>query len=225
MLVPPMNLLANVDLEALFFLVVIVLYGVFWLFKRMAETKSAQERQRQLEERRREAGEEQEDEGEVVHVADETQVQQFLRELGLKKEEEPAERPKQTPPQRPAPPPQRPPRRKQAEKPQPQVRLSERQAPPPLQKPAAVGRPGESRPTYQFGSQAKAVKRRSDRAKKKQAESQKVHPGEVDIRMPGEDKQPVTDRLAFGRLPPLQRAIVLTEVLPRRRGPHRLAKP
>jgi len=176
---------AAVDTGEIVGIVVFGLYGLFWLFRRRAESK---EQQRLAEKKRlKQAGGDEQAE----YAADEEQVRQFLESLGAR------QAPVEQPPPRPGPPPSRPPE----PRPEPVILRPVREAP---RAPTPPPRP----------TPARQEPARSPEPAPKPSAAQAATPLKATEDVPG-------DPLAFPSLAPLQRAVVLSEILQRRRGPHR----
>jgi len=188
-------ILADVDVDAIVTVVILALGGVYWLLKKLAEAKD-QERQRPA----RNGKAVQEEEG--GYAADDEEVHRFLESLGAKPDAAPRQ-----PPPRPQPvrPPQRPP-------------APPRPAPEP--KPAYTAAPQEEE-EYVFGTQGPAppAPRPTPRVQPVQraAKPAPERPATEAARA----KALLEDRLAFPRLSTMQRAIVLSHLLERKRGPHK----
>lgn len=190
--------LADVDVDAIVTIVILALGGLYWLLKKLAEAKD-QERQRPA---RNGKAVQEEDEG---YAADNQEVQRFLESLGAKPDAAPRQ-----PPPRPQPvrPPQRPP-------------APPRPAPEP--KPAYTAAPQEEE-QYVFGTQvaAPAAPRPTPLVRPAQRLG-KLAPGRPAAEA-ARAKALLEDRLAFPRLSTMQRAIILSHLLERKRGPHKLLR-
>jgi len=181
--------LAGVDTGEIVGIVVFVLYGLFWLFRKLAESK---EQQRLAEQQRQQP---QGQDEETDYVADEEQVRRFLESLGARQAQV------QQPQPKPGPPPSRPPA------PPPPEPVVLRPVPKAPRAPARAHRPPPARPE-------------PTRAPRP-APTAKVMTEEKEAEPPGLQKAAPVDPLALSWLPSLQRAVVLSEILQRRRGPHR----
>ena len=206
--------LAETDTGAIVTIVAAVLYGAFRLIRWLAESKD-QERRAANRERRRETGEtEKEEEAPEKYVADETEVRRFLETLGV----QPPARPEPETPQppRPAPPgpPPRPPQRTLQVEPEPPVLAAAPSAPPPrprrARQPAPMPEPAEA---YTFGSPSA----KPDHPEQAQTSAAHRHVAEVK-QVSARKAATAEDRLTFPHLPPLQRAIILSDILGRRPG-------
>lgn len=205
--------LADSDIPGIITVIAVFLSGLYWLFRKLAESK---DRQRQIAERER-IGETEEEEGDESYIADEHEVQRFLETLGVEAEPrpEPPRRPQPTqppmpPPAQPGQPPQRPPRRPL--QPEPEPLLLEPPPPrpaPPRRRPARQLQPAEPEETYTFGAGPTALALAGKRL---------VADAEQE---PARKTTSLADRLAFPHLAPLQRAIILSDILGGRPGPHR----
>lgn len=212
------QLLAESDTGTVITFIVALLYGAFWLIRKLAANK---EQQRQIADKERDHGDasDQDEKDEESYVAGKDQVRRFLETLGMQAEAKP-----ERPPQPPRPPtadaPGRPPQRRlQAEPeppalaaaplapeppptPRPQVRPAKRHAPPP-----------EPEEKYVFGSPSA----KPDHPETPLTSVAHRHVPEAELPQPAEAASPA-DLLAFPHLPPLQRAIVLCDILGRRPG-------
>ncbi|MFH1730684.1 MAG: hypothetical protein ABIF82_03405 [Planctomycetota bacterium] len=210
--------LADSDIPGLITVIAAFLYGLYWFFRKMAESK---EEQRRTAERERTRGTEEEEEDDESYIADEQEVRRFLETLGVEAEPrpEPPRRPQPTqppmpPPAQPGRPPQlRPQRPFQAE---PEPLLLE--PPPPRPMPAQQAQPAEPEEAYSFGSgpsepAAAKLPRAAGRVVKRQVTKEN--------REAACDAVSPAGRLEFPQLGPLQRAIILSDILVRRPGPHR----
>ena len=232
----PIPILAEVDTESLIAVVVMLLYGLFWLLKRVAESKQQQQRLA-------EGGSSAEEEEEEVYVADEDEVKRFLEGMGVKQREPgpqrpaqpsapgrpPTERPPQPAPaggQYPGRSPQRPqpqPARPALVARQPQLVATARPAPPPKPKPAATQarrpEPAPAQEEYTFGGEMHGVKVTKKPPPELLAAGTpgRLAPAE---RQGAAARQPAEERFEFPALSPLQRAVVFAEILDRKRGPH-----
>lgn len=192
-------ILAEIDIPEIIAVVVAFLYGLFWLFKKLAEGK---EEQRRIAERGRARGAEEEEDDES-YIADEQQVRSFLDTLGV--EPEPPHQPQPThPPMPPPAQPGRPPQR------QPQGLL--RAEPEPLllePPPPSAAQPEQPEEAYVFGAGPIAP---APGVKRLLADTEQE---------PARKTMSPAERLAFPQLAPLQRAIILSDILGHRPGPHR----
>ena len=212
--------LAESDIPGIITVIAAFLYGLYWFFRKMAESK---ERERQLDERKRtrERGPEEEEEDEN-YVADEQEVRRFLDTLGVEAEPrpEPPRRPQPTqpampPPAQPGRPPQRP------LQPEPLLLESARPKPrpaPPQPEPRQRVQPEQPEEAYVFGAgptepAATKLPQATGRVVKRQVTKEKQEAAR--------GAASPADRLAFPHLTPLQRAIILSDILGRRPGPHR----
>ncbi len=203
--------IATIDTGEIIGVLVFFLYGLFWLFRRLANAKEQQKRRAVGES----AGPEQEKaEKEDVYVANEEKVLQFLETLGAKPS--PERKPEPRPAQYPGRQPQRPERPEPARRmPQPvERRVRPPQEPPPIARRVLAS---NGREPYEFGAETSAMQpapaRRREEALKAAPEAEVAPPPTVG------------ERLALPRLSQLKRAVVLSEILQRKRGPHRLVKP
>ena len=180
--------LAAVDTGEIVGIVVFVLYGLFWLFRKLAESK---EQQRLAEQKRQKqaGGDEQ-----TEYAADEEQVRRFLESLGAR------QAPTEQPPPPPGPPPSRPP---QPPQPEPVILRPVREKP---RAPAPPPRPAPA--------PRKPARAPEPEPMAKPMAEQEPEPLSVRRAAPSES-------LALPWLPPLQKAVVLSKILQRRRGPHR----
>jgi len=151
--------LADSDIPGIITVVAAFLYGLFWLFRKLAEGK---EQQRQIDKRGR-ARETEEEEGDESYIADEHEVQRFLETLGVEAEPrpEPQRRPQPThppmpPPAQPGRPPQMPPQRPLQPEPEPLLLAPAPPAPPrpaqPRRRPARQAQPPQPKEAYTFGT-------------------------------------------------------------------------
>jgi len=204
--------LADSDIPGLITVIAAFLYGLYWLFRKLAEAK---EQQRQIDERER-TGRTEEEEEDENYIADEHEVQRFLETLGVEAEPrpEPPRRPQPTqppmpPPAQPGQPPQPPPRGPLQPEPEPLL-LGPRPAPPPPRpRPARQVQPAQPEETYTFGTGPTKL---APTAKRQVADAEQG---------PARKTTSPADRLAFPQLAPLQRAIILSDILGHRPGPHR----
>jgi len=195
-------------------IVVAVLVGAARLIWWLADSKG-KERRAARKERRQETGEAEKEEAPERYVADETEVRRFLETLGVQAQPpRPPEAPRRAPPG----PPPRPPQRTLQVEPEPlelTAAPSAPQPPPrpqarPASKPAPTPEPAEA---YTFGSPSAKPDHpehaQTSAAHRHVAEAKKVSARKVVT---------AEDRLAFPHLPPLQRAIILSDILGRRPG-------
>ena len=203
-------------------IVIFFLYGLFWFIRRLAESKEQQQR---IAAMRKRQAEEQEQEEKNAYVADQAEVQRFLQSLGARPEPPPT--PKPPAPHRPQPTrvPGRPPGHPA---PQP-ARLSAREAapePPPVQAPPPPPPLPSSRPAL-VEPPRRAERTRIAERHAPAPPPERPAPGAP--AMPKRDREigaaraaaPTTHPLEFPQLTPAQRAIILSEIIPRRRGPRR----
>jgi len=163
-------------------IIVFVLSGIYWLFRKLAESKEQQQMAEQQRQKQA-SGDEQTD-----YVADEEQVRRFLESLGAR------QAPVEQPP--PGPPPSRPPE----PRPEPVIMRPVREVP---RAPARTHRPP---PAPTPATEAEPMPKTLVERQVEPPQAQKTAPVEP---------------LALSWLAPLQRAVVLSEILQRIRGPHR----
>ena len=214
--------IAETDLELVIGFIVALLYGAFWLIRKMGESKGQQQR---LAERDRERKNAKNEEAPGGYVADDQQVRQFLETLGTQAEAKPAP-PRAPQPARPAPAnaPGRPPQRRLQPKPEPPLLAAATPVTP--EPPAAAPRPKaraargqrqaqqlEPEQEYAFGSPAA----RPDHPETPQTSDVHRHVAAAQRPQASEAAAPA-DPFAFPKLTPLQRAIVLSDILGRRPG-------
>jgi hypothetical protein len=193
---PHIALLAAIDTGEVVGVIIAVLYGLYWLLRKLGESQQQPPPATKEPERQ-------------TFTADEEQVQQFLESLGAT--------PAQTSPQPARPQPARPPRAPAPSRPP---------APPPRPEPAEMTvaltpmPPLEPQREYAHARPVPKPPKLPPRfvAEPKRAPKPPTLPSE-----PRAVTAPA-QRLAFPRLAPLKRAVVLAEILPRRRGPHRFAR-
>jgi hypothetical protein len=229
--------IAAVDIDSIVTVIIFFLAGVFWLLRRLAD---AQEQRRRQAARSGEADREEEQEGKGYH-ADEDEVRKFLQSLGMqpettRQEQEPTPAPTQAPgrppghPQRPSQPtrttqqPGRPPERPSTPTSRPAPEQPAARRPRPRPKPAghhtAAKMAGQSAKPKQVASRTP----RQTPPPERPFGAPEPHPSErrATEPTPAQEKEHRTaGLLEFSGLPPLQRAVVLSEILPRKRGPHR----
>ena len=208
--------IAALDVGEIVGVIVLFLYGLFWLLRRIAEGK---EQERRLAEKRKAQGETKEEGKEEVYIADEEEVKRFLQTLGAgpTHEPEPPARPAPRPVQQPSRPSARPPRRPL--RPEPVLGVARPQ--PPRPKPEAPAAPAPqlepAEAEYQFGSAVQDDER--PHPPKPWPRPKEPTPAPETAARPG---AALEDRLKFPQLSGLQRAVVLSEILQRKRGPYRL---
>ena len=217
------QLLADAGAGEVIAFIVALLYGAVWLFRKMAENKEQQRRAADRQRDRQDASEEDEEDDED-YAADDQQVRRFLETLGVQAEARPVP-PRPPQPTRPATvnAPGRPPQRRLQPEPEPPVLAAAPVAPePPPVAPRPRARPAqkqteaqqlEPEQEYAFGSPAA----RPDHPETPQTSAAHRHVAAAQKAMVSKVAS-AADRLALPQLTPLQRAIVLSDILGRRPG-------